>query len=196
MTRRRGLGETVLFASSLNAQWSDLPAQAAFVPLMRGLVGHLGSFAVPARNLQVGDRITAVHSVAASGEGRAEGPGGVELVLRPGIWEGRQARVSEPVLTPGVYTVRDSPRGPITRYAVTLAAEESGLRPQPSSVWAEFFGNTPVNAFHRAEDVARSLDPAHRRAVELWRGLLLAAVAMLFSKRGSRDASNRSIPHR
>jgi hypothetical protein len=180
VARRRGLGEVILFATSLNGQWTDLPIHAAFVPLVRGMVGHLGSFVMPPRNLRVGERITFARSVASGPDLQAEGPGGVALPLRAGVWEGRQAQVSEPVLVPGVYSIRESAQAAPVRFAVAIDPEESLLQVQSARERVAPWGETPVNTFRQAAEVVRALDPANRRSVELWRWLVAAGVGLLF----------------
>lgn len=178
--RRRGLGLVTLVATSLNGQWTDLPIQAVFVPLIRGLVGHLGSFVMPPRNLAAGERLTYTRPNQPGASLRAEDPAGRPFALNPGVWEGRQALISDPLLAAGVYTLRDDPPTPPVRYAVRLAGAESELRPHAARDVAAAFGETPVHAFRAPDDVARALDPAHRRSVELWRWLVILGVGMLF----------------
>jgi hypothetical protein len=79
--RRRGLGLVTLVATSLNADWTDLPLQAAYVPLMRGIVGHLGSFIIPPRNLEPGGQIIYARAKDPAKGLRAEDPSGKPLKL-------------------------------------------------------------------------------------------------------------------
>ena len=41
LERVMGAGRVLLFTSSLDREWNDLPVQPAFVPLMAGIANHL-----------------------------------------------------------------------------------------------------------------------------------------------------------
>ncbi|HEY5911602.1 MAG TPA: BatA domain-containing protein [Verrucomicrobiae bacterium] len=177
--RRRGLGLVTLVATSLNADWTELPVQAAFVPLMRGIVGRLGSFVTPPRNLQPGEQIIYARVKDPTRAMQGEDPAGKPLALAAGAWEGRDAIVSEPLLTPGIYTLHDpNEPGPI-RCAVALAPAESALAPVTDREIAQAFDRQP-GIFHSAEQVAANLDPARRQSAELWRWLLVGALGFIF----------------
>lgn len=177
--RRRGLGLAVLFASTLNSQWNDLPLLPAYVPMMRGVAGRLGSFVMPPRNLQPGERLTFT-SPGTNQQTTAEGPSGTPVALAPGVWEGRQALVSEPLLEPGTYTVHCGDES--FRYAVATLPAESELVPLPKRALASCFGDLAFHQFNQAEHVNQALAQAGRRSVELWRWLLCACVGALFAE--------------
>ncbi len=187
--RRRGLGLVTLVATTLNADWTDLPLQAAYVPLMRGIVGHLGSFITPPRNLQPGEPIIYAQPDGATGGTNGslreaalptgEDPLGKPLRLARGAWEGRNAVVSEPLLTPGIYTLNDAQAAGAIRFAVAVSPAESALVPVSDAETAQLFNEKP-GVFHSPEQIAATLDPARRQSVELWRWLLVAALGLLF----------------
>jgi hypothetical protein len=179
--RRRGLGLVALVATSLNADWSELPLQAAYVPLMRGLVGHLGSFIVPPRNLLAGDAIVYARVKDPAQRVQAEDPLGQALKLTLGAWEGRNALLSEPLMEPGVYVLHDSQvPGPI-RYAVALAPAESALLPINDREIGQYFEGS-LSLLHTTERIAASLDPNRRESVELWKWFLLGAASLMFAE--------------
>jgi hypothetical protein len=41
LERSLGAGRVLLFTSSLDREWNDLPVQPVFVPLMAGIANHL-----------------------------------------------------------------------------------------------------------------------------------------------------------
>ena len=178
--RRRGLGLVTVVGTSLNADWTDLPLQAAYVPLMRGVVGRLGSFIIPPRNLLPGEQITYARLEGAAATAiTGEDAGGKTLKLTLGAWEGRDAVLSEPLMEPGVYLLHDTNApGPI-RYAVAPAPAESTLQPVSDR---EVSTIVPAGAwiFHSPEEVVQHLDPARRHSVELWKWFLVGAVALVF----------------
>jgi hypothetical protein len=177
--RRRGLGLVTLVATSLNADWTDLPLQAAYVALMRGVVGHLGSYIIPPRNLQPGDQIIYPRLKNPAQAMKGETPDGKPLKLTLGAWEGRDALVSEPLMEPGVYTLRDPKEPSPIRYAVALAPAESALLPISDREMTQAFAGA-ANLFHTPEQIAENLDPARRHSVELWKWFLLGAILLMF----------------
>jgi len=177
--RRRGLGLVTLVATSLNADWTDLPLQAAYVPLMRGIVGRLGSFVMPPRNLLPGDSIIYAAVTDPAKPIVGEDPAGQPLKLTLGSWEGRDAILSEPLMEPGVYLLRD-PRVPTPiRYAVSCAPGESALAPMADREMSQVLEDC-LSLLHTPEQIAERLDPARRMSVELWKWCLAAAVGLLF----------------
>ena len=179
--RRRGLGLVTLVGTSLNADWTGLPLQAAFVPLMRGIVGRLGSFVMPPRNLLPGDQIIYAARIDPAHPIAGEDPAGKPMKLTVGSWEGRDAILSEPLMEPGVYLLRD-PRYPAPiRYAVSGAPAESALLPMPDREITQALGDS-CSLFHTPEQIAGNLDPARRQAVELWKWFLAAGVGLMFTE--------------
>jgi hypothetical protein len=176
--RRRGLGLVTLVTTSLNADWSDLPLQAAYVPLMRGVVGHLGSFVTPPRNLEPGRQIIYPHVKDRSRQLEGLDPAGKPLKLELGAWEGRDAILSESLFEPGLYLLRDPSEPGSIRFAVALSPAESSLVPVLDSEINQALEKTAV--FHSPEQIAANLDPARRQSVELWKWLLMAALGFLF----------------
>jgi hypothetical protein len=179
--RRRGLGLVTLVTTSLNADWSDLPVQAAYVPLMRGIIGHLGSFIVPPRNLRPGEPIVYARAEDPKARIEAADASGKPFKLTLGAWEGRDALLSEPLMEPGVYLVRDQNETAPIRYAVALSPAESSLQPITDREVSQFF-ETGLSLLHSPEQVAANLDPARRQSVELWKWCLIAALLLMFTE--------------
>lgn len=177
--RRRGLGLVALVGTTLNADWTDLPLQAAYVPLMRGIVGHLGSFIIPPRNLLPGERITyAKVEAAVASKVTGEDSAGKPLKLSVGAWEGRDAVLSDPLLEPGTYVLHDPNEPAPIRCSVAPAASESMLEPIADRDISAVLPSAGI--FHSAGEIAKHLDPARRQSVELWKLLLAGAMALLF----------------
>jgi len=179
--RRRGLGLVTLVATSLNADWTDLPLQAAYVPLMRGIVGHLGSFIIPPRNLEPGGQIIYARAKDPAKGLRAEDPSGKPLKLTLASWEGRDAVVSEPLMEPGVYVLHDPNQPKPIYYAVAVSPAESALAPISDREVARHF-EEGLSLIHTPEQAAESLFPARRLSVELWKWFLLAALGLMFGE--------------
>lgn len=177
--RARGHGRVALVTTSLDLAWSDLPRQAAFVPLVRGLVAHLGSVVLPPRNLRPGDRIAWILPAGVSSEGATlEGPDGVAVAVAPSEWEGRRALVGAPVLATGGYVLRVA-GSPPARFALAAATEESALDALPEAALTAL-ASLPITRFAEPAAVVAAFSSEERRAVELWQWLVAAAVALLF----------------
>jgi hypothetical protein len=177
--RRRGLGLVTLMATSLNADWTDLPLQAAYVPLMRGVAGHLGSFVMPPRNLLPGEPIIYARVKDPAKTMSAEDPSGKPIKLTLGSWEGRTAVLSEPLMEPGVYLLHDPMLPSPIRYAVSVAPAESTLLPMADRQMTQAFEGG-ASLFHNPAQIAANLDPARRQSVELWKWCLFGALGLMF----------------
>lgn len=187
--RRRGLGRVAMFATALDMSWSDLPAQPAFVPLVRGLVSWLGGQTLPPRNIFPGERLFHAVRRGQMPQGRAAkaefrvGPAGLledwtELKLEPGNWEGRPCLMSEPIQATGICRLTEGDN--ITWYAVSLHPDESLLEPLGREDIDVAFGEVKPLVLSQPEDVRANLDPKGRKPVEIWRQLVLLSVVMLF----------------
>lgn len=177
--RRRGLGLAALWTTSLNAQWNDLPLQPAYVPLVRNLIGHLGSHVMPPRNLRPGEPLSAI-ALDTNANAIARGPQGDSLPLHAGAWEGRPALISPPLTEPGGYTVQLGPQ--TLRYAVASDPEESRLIPLAPDLVAGCLGEVQSFALQTPEAVTRALSTATRQSVEIWRWLVIACLLLLFAE--------------
>jgi len=176
--RRRGLGLVAMVTTSLNADWSDLPLQAAYVPLMRGLVGHLGSYVMPSRNLLPGEPMIYARVQAPVKLMSGEDPRGRPLKLEVGAWEGREAIVSDPLMEPGLYALKDPRESLPIRFAVSPDPAESGMSLMTERDMLQAF-DSGASVIHDSETVAENLDPNRRQSVELWKWLVLGAVGLM-----------------
>jgi hypothetical protein len=177
MERSRGRGRVVMLTTTLNPGWNDLPARAAYVPLMRGLVAHLASQVQPPRNLRLGGRIS---HISASGRPELKGPDGEVVALELGSWEGRKAYVSPRLERAGVYSVRVPGARREVHYALALASAESRLELLDEASETRALGRMRPVLLGSTAEVGKVLDPAHRRPAELWRYFLLTAILLLF----------------
>lgn len=179
LERRRGLGLVALVTTSLNADWNDLPLQPAFVPLMRGLVGQLGSFIMPPRNLQPAEPLIYAHLGEPGHAITGEDAAGKKLPLTPGGWEGRDAMLSDPLPQPGVYLLRDPKVNKPIRFVVESSPAESALEPASDRELSQAL-ESGTRILRRVEQVTETMAAANRQSIELWKWLLGAAVLLFF----------------
>ncbi len=132
---RRGQGLTVVWLTTLDEQWSDLPFHALWVPLVRGVVGALAATVLPPRNLRPDDALAwpCPNGTADPARAALSAPNGTTVLLRPGGWDGAPALVAGPLREPGVWRLRpvDAADGPAVPYAVAIAHEALDLTPVP-----------------------------------------------------------------
>jgi Aerotolerance regulator N-terminal len=177
LERTRGKGRVVLFTTSLEPTWNDLPARAAFVPLFRGIMAHLASQVQPPRNLRLGQRISHISS---SGQPLIKSPDGKSVDVSLGSWEGRRAYLSPRLLEPGVYRLQPPGREGDICYALAADPVESRLEQLSAEARDGALARMKPVLLRSSAEVTEALDPANRRPVELWRYFLLASVCLLF----------------
>jgi hypothetical protein len=182
-----------VFLSSLSDDWGDLPYSGAFVPLVRGLVGHAAraSRLAEAAPLRVGERPIARLSAV---------PGSAVIVRGPDGYTSQAAVESEgttyrgvadaPAPHPGFYTYEAGGRT-LATVAVNVDPAESDLAPiEADSLRAGPAAAATATAAPPGQAAASiatlksaSALAGHlrdtRRGRELWLGFLLVACATL-----------------
>lgn len=176
LERRRGQGRCVLLATALDGSWGDLPWRAAFVPLLRTLVGDLAARPTPPRNLTPLQRPAFPLAAAV----RLSGPGG-ELPLSPGTWDGRPSLLGPPLTVPGAYTVVAGDGAVLARRVVVPLALAHDLTPAAA---ADRAAADALGAWRAGTPAAAAalVEGDQRRGFELWAWLLLAAVSCLLAE--------------
>ncbi|MBP6875193.1 MAG: BatA domain-containing protein [Candidatus Eisenbacteria bacterium] len=176
----------LLFASSLDMDWSDFPTSASYLPFLHRALLHLVlGGRVQTREPLVGEPL----SWPLPREGgeellRCVGPGGLEIPVRVARTDRGAALVSDPTPEPGFYRVvsERSPRGgpaePVA--AVNVDVRESDLRPMTPEQMRLLFGDDAIT-LSRDEEIGRQiLETRHGR--ELWRLCLALAFAALLAE--------------
>jgi hypothetical protein len=118
--RRLGRGRVLIWASTLDNGWNDLPLQPVFLPFLQQLVKYASGYAVDRPFLTVGDPWDPVSARVPESFSLALAPSGERLTLAP------DAPLT--VQEPGFYELRDrrtAARGPTL--AVNVDRVESGL---------------------------------------------------------------------
>jgi len=173
--RERGLGRVMLWTSSFDLRWSE-PQRAPFVPLVRGMVDYLAGEILPSRNLLPGERL--VHDPRGTFD-QVRARRGEEVVpLEEGIWEGRDVLRSPPLSEAGVIRIEDE--GGVTHYTVNPTGEETRLALLERSTVDETLGGLELIEAEKPAEVGAFADDGGERGAELWRYLVLGALALLF----------------
>ncbi|HEU4724509.1 MAG TPA: BatA domain-containing protein [Candidatus Eisenbacteria bacterium] len=176
-----------VFLSSLSDDWGELPFSGAFVPLVRGLVGHAARAESSAPGeLTVGMPPTARITIAPSGVIRVRGPAGYSSTATvESEGTGFRAVAVDAAPSAGFYDFEADDRS-LATVAVNLDPIESDLAVLPvdsirAAVAPAATSAAPpsrIAVFSNAADLDRHLR-ATRQGEELWLPLLLTAALLL-----------------
>lgn len=173
-----GRGRVVLFAFSPVPAWTDLPLKPAFIPLAHLLTAWAAGGAQGNRNLRVGE--TLVHPVTlAEGSNRVTiaGPAGASTEVQPVLdARGATARL-EDLPRAGFYQVNRPGASP-SLYAVNLPAAEGDLQTMGPAEVERVAPGARIQWLRPDDSLVAALDRL-RQGIELWRPLLIAALALL-----------------
>lgn len=186
--RKAGAGRVLLWSSTLDLHWNDLPVKPVFLPFVHTLTKYLADFTEPPASLTVGQVIPAPRKAA--GKGSAPSRGGTIAVSPSGARVSIETEDGALELgEQGFYDVRT--QGAAADSATTLASNvdlsESDLAPlDPRELAAAVAGRAPgeLGGFGNA----RPSDEAQSQAQRLWwyllvaGGLLLAAETLLSNR--------------
>jgi hypothetical protein len=173
--RRVGSGRVLVWTSTFDGYWNDLPVHPVFLPLVHSLVKHAAGW-TPERPWET------VGQVLALGEARSEGLVAMSVTSPSGErtrWTERDTARSLAVREQGFYEVRDGDAVAATRIiAVNRDAAESEL----GSFAPEELVRTvaPAVTASAATNVASTLSAEEREQRQrLWWYVLLAAILIL-----------------
>ncbi len=193
-----GRGKTILFTSSCDLKWSNLPLKPVFLPLVHRLAYYLVSGADERYKLTVGEKIVQrIESGAASVPASITDPAGARFkVLARGaeVQEGEKDDGGEPFVAfektsrAGIYTLRtaedsrekldEGQEEKIRYFAVNVDTEESDLSVLEQEAierlirWKEF-------RYLKAEDAAVKDIQHIRQGKEMWRFLIAGVLCFL-----------------
>src|SRR5215470_1434240 len=183
--RKVGSGHVMLWASTLDLSWSDLPLKPVFLPFIHRAMVHLANYTEPAPWLTIGQVFDPdASSAKAQATGRlALTPSGKRLPLED---EGSSAQVLE-LTEQGFYEIRgQKANSDVTVVASNIDPAESDLTPvEPADIVTAATGGGGQNAQQAEADVPLTPE-AQERAQRLWwyllaTGILLLGVDTLFS---------------
>jgi hypothetical protein len=176
--RKLGSGHVLLWASTLDLSWSDLPLKPVFLPFVHRSMVHLANYTDPALWLTIGQ---VFDPTAAAAKSQATGrlaltPSGKRMPLED---EGSQAQVLE-LTEQGFYEIRgEKANSDVTVIASNVDPAESDLTAlDPAEIVAAATGSTAANGQVITSDVP--LTPqAQERSQRLWWFLLCAGIVLL-----------------
>jgi Mg-chelatase subunit ChlD len=186
--RKAGAGRVLLWTSTMDLEWNDLPVKPVFLPFVHTVTKYLADFTEPPASLTVGQVIPAPRKAPGKGAGLSRGgtiavaPSGARVAVET---EDGALELSEQ----GFYDVRT--QGAAADSATTLASNvdlgESDLAPlDPRELAAAVAGRAPGQL--GGLGAGRPSDEAQAQAQRLWwyllvaGGLLLAAETLLSNR--------------
>jgi aerotolerance regulator-like protein/VWA domain-containing protein len=185
MERKAGEGRVLLWTSTIDLGWNDMPLKPVFLPFVHTIIRYLSDFAEAPSSQTVGQVVPALrasHASSSRGATVALAPSGARLTL--GAEDGAIELGEQ-----GFYEVRTQGAGPES--AMVLASNvdlsESDLTPMdPRELVAAVIGRPATGPNGFAD--ARPSDDAQAQAQRLWwyllvaGGLLLAAETLLSNR--------------
>ena len=180
--KRYGRGRVIAAATTANAEWSNLPLQPFFVPLMQRLTTYLAiEGSAPAWQL-VGSSIRLPLEKAELGsEFTLRDPTGQTQTLKSAK-EGDSVFVqSLPIAQPGIFQLRKAGTEKTTLLAFNVDGTESDLKALPAAD-IQKIANRYVAAFADTLPAYQALDRTRRHGSELWQPLLIVLLVLLFAE--------------
>ncbi len=179
--RAFGAGVVVQVATACDADWSTLPMQPAFLPLMQQLVTTMASQVMPSRNIRTGEPLVAILPGDSAGLPLTlASPDGTRHTVRP-VARGMQSVVQfDRTGQPGVYTLT-GPDARAIHFVALAPRRESDLRRLAPEGIATVAEGLNADVVESAQEFLE-LDRTRRHGREIWRLLLLAVLALMFTE--------------
>jgi hypothetical protein len=172
--RQVGNGKVLLWASTFDQAWSDLPIKPVFLPFVHRAIGYLAAYREPQPFVTVGQVLEA------SASGRPREQAGARVVMTPAGERSPLADEGEGVLEvreQGFYEIRGA-ASDVTVVASNVDPAEGDLTPlDPKEIVAAATGTARADGA-RVAAVPQGPE-AQERTQSLWWYLLVAGVLLL-----------------
>lgn len=193
--RTAGRGRVIVYASTLDLSWNDLPLKPMFLPFVHQLGRHLSGFKEQPAWLTIGQvlDVDAAEIAAGSTSGTAARANPQRTILTP---SGQRRNLAAPVAAPngttpaaalemseqGFYEIRSAVRdaGQVVVAASNVALAESNLdRVDPQELVAAVTGNGTSGSTQGGDVLP---DEAQELAQRVWWYLLFAGILLLIAE--------------
>jgi len=171
-------GRVIAAATSADAEWSNLPLQPFFVPLMQRLVTYLATQSTISAWDQVGAPLRLVMGKERVGvEYTLRDPTGQVETIKAKADGDKSLLESRPIAAPGIYKLT---QGTETRLlAYNLDPTESNLAALPAEK-VQALAERHQASFVDSIDAWQKLDRTRRHGSELWQPFLMGLLVLLF----------------
>ncbi len=167
-----GEGKVLLFASSLDLEWNNLPLQGLFLPFVHETLRHLAGGEIKRRSYQVGERFSLDINASGAVAG-ARGPNGEAMVFAGDNFIVEAAR-------PGL--IRAEVDGGEHNFAVNVAAGESNLERVAVATLTDSIINPETDIVRSREVQMAELVEELERPQRIWWWILLFAMLLLLAE--------------
>jgi hypothetical protein len=180
LEKKYGQGRVIAAATTANAEWSNLPLQPFFVPLMQRLTTYLATEGSAPAWQVVGSTLRVNLEKAELGsEYLLRDPTGQTQTLKS-QQEGEKVFIQSPPITqPGIFQLQKTGTDKVTLFAFNTDNTESDLKPLPADQIKKIAERHDAS-FADSLPAYQSLDRTRRHGSELWQPLLIALLVLLF----------------
>ncbi|MBK8039935.1 MAG: BatA domain-containing protein [Verrucomicrobiaceae bacterium] len=180
LEKKLGQGRVIVCATTANAEWTNLPLQPFFVPLMQRLTTYLATEgSAPAWQLVGSSLRVNLEKAELGAEFTLRDPTGQTQTLKS-QQEGEKVFIQSPAITqPGIFTLQRTGTDKTTLLAFNTDNTESDLKPLPADQIKKIADRHEA-AFADSLQAYQSLDRTRRHGSELWQPLLIGLLVLLF----------------
>ena len=179
--RRFGAGVVVQVATACDADWSTLPMQPSFLPLMQQLVTTMALQVMPSRNIETGEPLVALLPADSAGLPMTlTSPDGTRHTLRSSERDKHSVVQFDRTGQPGVY-ILTRPNAETIHFVAQTPRNESDLTRLTPEEIAAVAEELDADVVESAEEFLE-LEHKRRHGREIWRFLLLVLLALMFTE--------------
>jgi hypothetical protein len=173
---------TLVFTSSLDGKWNDLPTSGAFLPLLHRMMQYLIAQGGERDHILAGSAIETVIEPDRLGGQDAIfiGPQGTRLPAERSEREGKVHLASPPARLPGIYQLTRADGARLGLYAANLDTRESDLRLAPEAWLPALFDPAATVLKPEGEITRATVEGRYGR--ELWPILLAIVLGLLVAE--------------
>ncbi len=175
-----GRGKVIASATSANPEWTNLPLQMVFVPLLQRMVSHLATQNGAASAQLVGQPVRfGIKNGRGDESFEMTDPAGKISEVKAHKENNGIVVESPPTREPGIYDVKAKGGAEVQHFAFNVNPAESDLKPLPASE-VKKIAERQGAAFVENFDAYQRVDRSRRHGMELWQPFLLALLVLLF----------------
>lgn len=175
LERKLGAGTVLLFTSTFDSEWTDLPIKGIFLPLLYQKLQYVAAEDKGRKSYLVG------HPVAVRSFGFAPTNDSWQITPPSGEITEFEGDIFTQTDAPGIYEISPTGRGPSAYFAVNVDARESDLAALSVDEVKEKFVQSE-SAVRSAGVSSRTIHTRTEERQSLWRFAILAVVALLIAE--------------